>query len=182
MNSASPTSHAQTIAREARRLVIPELMPEAAFVSLPIPVVRDGAPAAAFFAAVTVERADGTNEDMYAPVVEITLDWATGRQLDLRVMGTATPPPGEASVAAIRPLLFQSRLTPELTSKLDIQVNRLGTLLDAVVVRYGAVPQRPPMDDGTRYLEQFEDLVPAAVRPYYTALNPDFFEWVARGR
>ena len=157
-------------------------MPEAAFVSLPIPVMRDGTLAASFFAAIAVARADGTNDEMCAPTVEITLDWATGRQLDLRVLDATASSAKDVPVVAIRPLLFQVPLTPALAEQLEGEIRRLDMLLEAVVRRYGAVPQRPPMDDGTRYLEQFEDLVPRAARAYYTDLNPDFFAWVARGR
>jgi hypothetical protein len=119
---------------------------------------------------------------MYAPAVEVTLDWATGQQLDLRVLRAASPPAGETPVVAIRPIEFRVPLTAAVAEQLEAQMKRLDTLLEAAVRRYSAVPQRPPMDDGTRYLEQFEDLVPSAARVYYTALNPDFFAWVEKGR
>ena len=157
-------------------------MPGDACVSLPIPVLRDGTLAASFFAAITVPRADGTNEDMFAPAVEITLDWATGRQLELRVLRPPGSTAEDAPAIPIRSHVFQGPLTAALEQELDAQMQRLDTLLDAAVRRYGALPQRPPMDDGTRYLEQFEDLVPLAARPYYTAISPDFFAWVEQGR
>ena len=172
---------ARALAAEARRILTPAFVPEDALVSHPIPVLRDGKTAAAFFAATTVPRPDGTNEDMLPPTLELILDWATGQQLDLRVLDKPAASE-QASGVALRPLLFQMPLTNELKAQINGQVQRLEMLLEPTVSRYGAVPQRPPMDDGTRYLEQFQDLVPRAVQAYYTALSPAFFAWVEKGR
>ncbi len=177
-----PPPRARALALDARRLLVPAHLAEPAYVSFPVPVMRNSTLTAVFFAAPTVARADGANEDMYAPTVELTLDWATGRQLDLRVLRPGAPQPGEVPAVEVRPLIFQDRMSPELQADLDRQSDRLHTLLDAAVIRYGVIPQRPPSDDGTRYLEQWEDLVPHAARTYYIAFNPDFFSWIERGR
>lgn len=180
MTADPGTPRARALAAEARRILTPAFVPEDALVSHPVPVLRDGAVAASFFAATTIPRPDGTNEDMLPPTVELILDWATGRQLDLRVLDKTAPE--QASGVAVRPLVFQMPLTDALKEQIEGQVHRLEMLLEPTVSRYGAVPQRPPMDDGTRYLEQFQDLVPRAAQVYYNALNPDFFAWVEKGR
>lgn len=181
--TADPTAHptssrAGALALEARRILTQELKRDDLYVSLLVPVVRDGALAASFFAAVMITRPDDTNDDIAPPAAELTIDWATGEQLELRVLPTA----GTGERVAARALRFQERMTPELTHQLELQKARLDGLLEVAVSRYGATPQRPPMDDGTRYLEQWEDLVPRAARAYYAALNPDFFAWVEKGR
>lgn len=178
--TAHPTSsRAGALAIEARRILSQELGRGDIYVSLPVPVLRGGVLAASFFAATTAPRADGTNDDMAPPAAELTLDWATGGQLELR----HTPSPtGEPKTVAVRAMRFQEPMTPELQQQHELQKARLDGLLEVALTRYAANPQRPPMDDGTRYLEQWEDLVPRAARPYYTALNPDFFAWVEKGR
>ena len=182
MTVESPTPRARALSIEARRRLTPDVLPADGFISFPVPVIRDGMLTASFFGASTVARVDGAGEDMHAPAAELTLDWATGRQLDLRVLRAPLAPAADVPVAPVRGLSFQVPLTPELAQQLDVQMARLDVLLEAAVARYAATPQRPPMDDGTRYLEQFEDLVPRAARTYYTALNPDFFAWVEKGR
>lgn len=180
MTADSSMPRSRALAAEARRILTPAFVPAETLVSMPIPLLRDGKLAAGFFAATTIPRPDGTNEDMLPPTLELVLDWETGAQLELRVLESADL--ASKPTVAVRPLTFQMPLNDDLRGQIAGQVQRLEMLMEPVVARYGANPQRPPMDDGTRYLEQFQDLVPRAAQVYYKAMNPDFYAWVEKGR
>jgi hypothetical protein len=172
----------QQLAADAEGILSASLPSGRAYTSYGIPLLHHGAPAVAFFSALVTPRPDGTNEDMSPPIAELILDWATGEQVELRKLRDAAAADTEPTVP-IRPLAFREPITPAVSSGLAAYRARLDAMFELVMARYTANPQRPPMDDATRYIEQFEDLVPQAVRPYYHALNPDFFDnWVYRGR
>jgi hypothetical protein len=145
------------------------------YVSVPVPVVHEGTPAAAFFAS----RLTSTVEDdrISAPLATAVLSWPDGRQLALRTEQAAAAEP-----VSLRTRWFQGAMDEEARRGLATQMQRLAGLLELVHARYTANPQRPPMDDGTRYIEQLEDVVAGPARAHYERLNPDFFAWVVRGR
>ena len=119
---------------------------------------------------------------MSPPIVELILNWATGEAIEQRKLRDSASADTEPTVP-IRPLAFRDVVTPPIAAAMASYRARLDAMFELVMARYTASPQRPPMDDATRYIEQFEDLVPQAVRPYYHQLNPDFFDnWVYRGR
>jgi hypothetical protein len=180
--TTSNTLRGQELDAEAHRILEPALPAGRAYVSYGIPVVHNGIPAVAFFSALVTARPDGTNEDMSPPVAELVLDWATAQPLEQRKLRDSATADTEPTVP-IRPLAFREPITPPIEAAMASYRARLDAIFELVMARYTRDPQRPPMDDGTRYIEQFEDLVPQAVRPYYHALNPDFFDhWVYRGR
>ncbi len=76
---------------------------------------------------------------MYAPAVELMLDWATGQQIDLRVLRPAVPTAGSMPVAEIRPVNLQLRMPPGMEANLEAQIERLHGLLDAAVRRCGGM-------------------------------------------
>lgn len=181
-NPTNALLRGQQLDAEAHRILEPALPAGRAHVSYGIPLTHNGIPAVVFFSALVTARPDGTNEDMSPPTAELILDWVTGQQLEQRKLRDSATADTEPTVP-IRPLAFRESVTPAVSTALAAYRARLDAMFELVMARYTANPQRPPMDDATRYIEQFEDLVPQAARPYYHDLNPNFFDnWVYQGR
>jgi hypothetical protein len=168
--------------KEAYSHITWEVMPEETEVSLPVPAHRDSRLVAVFFGTIVLPLPDGTNSEMYRPMVTIYVDWEEERVLEHQLAPDIVPVDQDEPVGLYLPIEFAGLPMKELEEKIGDAQWDLLELLDEVAPLY----DRSDLTEVERELvarcnRAYRRVVHPDVWPFYEELNPDFFRWLAAG-
>lgn len=156
-----------------------EVMPEETEVSLPVLAHRDSRLTAAFFGTIVIPLPDGTNSEMYRPMVTIYVDWEDEQVLECELSPDIVPVDQDEPVGLYVPVEFAGLPIREMEEKIGAARRELFELLDEVAPLYG----RKSLKKAERELvaqcnRAYRRLVSPDVWPFYEELNPEFFRWL----
>lgn len=182
MTAQTEIPRSARLRKEAYSYIVWEVMPEEAEVSLPVPAHRDSRLVAAFFGAIVIPLPDGTNSEMYRPMVTIYVDWEEERVLEHQLAPDIVPVDQDKPVGLYLPVEFAGLPMNELEEKIGDARWELFGLLDEVAPLYGRKSlKKAERELVARCNRAYRRLVPSHVWPFYEELNPDFFHWLAAG-
>lgn len=168
--------------KEAYSYIVWEAMPEETEVSLPVPAHRDSRLLAVFFGTIVIPLPDGTNAEIYRPMVTIYVDWEEERVLEHQLSPDIVPVDQDEPVGLYLPVEFTGLPRLELEEKVTDAQLELFELLDQVAPLYGRKSlKKAERELVARCNRAYRRLVHPDVWPFYEELNPDFFRWLAAG-
>jgi len=165
-------------AQAATRYITRRIMPLEALVSLPVPVLRESRPAAAFFATLTLALHDRSNWYVYRPPVRIYVDWESERVEHIMV-GEIVPTHEGEPMGLLLPSEFGVRMNEELEERYWQAHGEVYERLEEVGPAYFA--RNAGLIGGVRLAEcerAYRRVVNEQVWSLYEELNPDFFAWL----